>query len=89
MNRGFIRRMRNGRPWITIKTASSIDGNIALKDGSSKWITGESSRQKVHIMRAENDALLSGSEQSLQTTLPLPSGTLRESRRKGSSLTEG
>ena len=60
MNRGFIRRMRNGRPWITIKTASSIDGNIALKDGSSKWITGESSRQKVHIMRAENDALLSG-----------------------------
>ncbi|NLD06291.1 MAG: bifunctional diaminohydroxyphosphoribosylaminopyrimidine deaminase/5-amino-6-(5-phosphoribosylamino)uracil reductase RibD [Synergistaceae bacterium] len=61
INRGFIRRIRNGRPWITIKTAASLDGNIALKDGSSKWITGESSRQKVHMMRAENDALLTGS----------------------------
>lgn len=60
MNRGFIRRMRNGRPWVAIKIAASIDGNIALKDGASKWITGESSRQKVHMMRAENDALLSG-----------------------------
>lgn len=60
INRGFIRRMRNGRPWITIKIAASIDGNIALKNGASKWITSESSRQKVHMMRAENDALLSG-----------------------------
>lgn len=60
INRGFIRRMRNKRPWITIKIAASIDGNIALKNGTSKWITGESSRQKVHMMRAENDALLSG-----------------------------
>ena len=60
INRGFIRRMKNGRPWITIKTACSIDGNIALKDGSSKWITCEASRRKVHMMRAESDALLSG-----------------------------
>ncbi|HAH70050.1 MAG TPA: bifunctional diaminohydroxyphosphoribosylaminopyrimidine deaminase/5-amino-6-(5-phosphoribosylamino)uracil reductase RibD [Synergistaceae bacterium] len=60
INRGFIRRMKMGRPWITLKTACSLDGNIALKDGSSKWITGEASRRKVHMMRAESDALLSG-----------------------------
>ncbi len=61
INRGFIRRMKQGRPWITIKTASSIDGNISLKDGSSKWITSKASRQKTHLLRAESDALLTGS----------------------------
>ena len=60
INRGFIRRMNDGRPWVTLKTVGSLDGNIALKDGSSKWITGEASRRKVHMMRAESDALLSG-----------------------------
>lgn len=75
MNRGFIRRMRNGRPWITIKIAASIDGNIALKDGSSKWITSESSRQKVHMIRAENDALLSGAGTVLADD---PTFTVRE-----------
>ncbi|MEA4872782.1 MAG: bifunctional diaminohydroxyphosphoribosylaminopyrimidine deaminase/5-amino-6-(5-phosphoribosylamino)uracil reductase RibD [Synergistaceae bacterium] len=75
INRGFIRRMRNGRPWITIKIAASIDGNIALKDGSSKWITSESSRQKVHMIRAENDALLSGAGTVLADD---PTFTVRE-----------
>ncbi len=60
INRGFIRRMKQGRPWITIKTASSMDGNIALKDGSSKWITSKASRQKTHMLRAESDAILTG-----------------------------
>jgi diaminohydroxyphosphoribosylaminopyrimidine deaminase/5-amino-6-(5-phosphoribosylamino)uracil reductase len=60
MNRGFIRRMTLGRPWITVKIASSLDGDIALKDGSSRWVTGPESRAKVHMLRAENDALLTG-----------------------------
>ena len=60
INRGFLMRMKYGRPWVTLKTASSLDGNIALADGSSKWITGAESRAKVHMMRAENDAVLTG-----------------------------
>lgn len=60
LNRGFIRSMRLKRPWVTLKIAASLDGNIALKDGSSKWITGPESREKVHILRSENDAVLTG-----------------------------
>ena len=60
LNRGFIRRMRNGRPWVTIKSGASLDGNISLADGSSKWITNELSREKVHMLRAECDAVLTG-----------------------------
>ena len=60
MNRGFIRRMTLGRPWTTVKIASSLDGDIALRDGSSKWVTGPEARTKVHLLRAQNDALLTG-----------------------------
>ncbi len=79
INRGFIRRMKNGRPWITLKTACSIDGNIALSDGSSKWITSESSRRKVHMMRAESDAVLTGAGTVLADD---PSFTVRDAEGK-------
>lgn len=61
MNRGFIRRMREGRPWVTLKAASSLDGKTALENGESKWITGEEARVAVHLMRAESDVVLTGS----------------------------
>ncbi|MGI6443329.1 MAG: bifunctional diaminohydroxyphosphoribosylaminopyrimidine deaminase/5-amino-6-(5-phosphoribosylamino)uracil reductase RibD [Synergistaceae bacterium] len=60
LNRGFLRSIKLKRPWVTIKVAMSIDGKIALSDGSSKWITTATSRQKVHILRSENDAILTG-----------------------------
>ena len=60
MNRGFIRRMTHGRPWVTLKIAASLDGKIALENGESKWITGPESRSMVHAMRAESDAVLTG-----------------------------
>ena len=60
MNRGFIRRMTQGRPWVTLKIAASLDGKIALENGESKWITGPESRSMVHAMRAESDAVLTG-----------------------------
>ncbi len=60
MNRGFIRRMTLGRPWVTLKAAASLDGKIALENGESKWITGPDSRAAVHAMRAESDAVLTG-----------------------------
>lgn len=60
INRGFIFRIRENRPYVTLKIASSLDGRTALEDGSSKWITGKESRQKVHALRAANDAVLTG-----------------------------
>lgn len=59
-NRGFIRRMTLGRPWVTLKAAASLDGKIALENGESKWITGPESRALVHAMRAGSDAVLTG-----------------------------
>ena len=60
LNRGFIKRVTEGRPWVTIKSAVSMDGNIALENGESKWITGPEARRKAHSMRAANDVVLIG-----------------------------
>lgn len=48
------------RPLITLKCATSLDGRIALADGSSQWITGEKSRQQVHRLRATSDGVATG-----------------------------
>ena len=61
INRGFLMRMKAGRPWVTVKCAASLDGKIALASGESKWITCAESRAKVHAMRAEADAVVTGS----------------------------
>lgn len=60
LNRGFVKRVAEGRPWVTVKAAVSLDGNIALESGESKWITGPVARRKAHLMRAENDVVLVG-----------------------------
>ncbi len=57
---GFLTRMRHGRPRVTLKLATSLDGCIALADGSSQWITGETARAHVHAHRARHDAILVG-----------------------------
>ena len=60
INREFIFRVRHGRPWGILKWAMSIDGRIALPNGSSKWITGKSSRNNVHQIRSKCDAIIVG-----------------------------
>ncbi len=57
---GFLTRQRLGRPWVTLKLAMSLDGCIALADGTSQWITGEVARAHVHAARAQHDAILVG-----------------------------
>jgi diaminohydroxyphosphoribosylaminopyrimidine deaminase/5-amino-6-(5-phosphoribosylamino)uracil reductase len=57
---GFLTRQRHGRPWVTLKLATSLDGCIALADGTSQWITGEAARAHVHAQRARHDAILVG-----------------------------
>lgn len=61
LNRGFIKRMRTGKPWVTVKLAASLDGKTALKNGLSQWITGPQARQDVQRHRARSCAILSGS----------------------------
>lgn len=60
LNEGFLTRIRQGRPMVTLKLAASLDGRIALASGESRWITGADSRRRVHLMRAEHDAILLG-----------------------------
>lgn len=57
---GFLTRQAHGRPYVTLKLAQSLDGCIALADGTSQWITGEEARAHCHAMRARNEAILVG-----------------------------
>lgn len=57
---GYLIQRREGRPHITLKLALSLDGKIALADGTSKWITGEQARAHTHRERAAVDAILVG-----------------------------
>ena len=58
--RGYLTRAEQDRPYVTLKLAMSMDGCIALADGTSQWITGEIARAHVHAHRARNDAILVG-----------------------------
>jgi diaminohydroxyphosphoribosylaminopyrimidine deaminase / 5-amino-6-(5-phosphoribosylamino)uracil reductase len=57
---GFVSRQRFGRPHVTLKLATSLDGCIALADGSSRWITGEAARAHAHLERSRHEAILVG-----------------------------
>ena len=57
---GYLMLRRKGRPEVTLKLATSLDGCIALADGTSRWITGEAARAHGHAMRAQADAILIG-----------------------------
>src|SRR5512139_116356 len=61
LNPGFVSRMTRQRPWVRLKTASTLDGKTALANGTSQWITGEASRADVQKLRARACAILTGS----------------------------
>ena len=60
LNLGFEKRMRFGRPRVTVKVAASLDGRVALASGESQWITGEAARADVQRMRAASSAVMTG-----------------------------
>lgn len=64
-HRGFISVCERGRPYVTLKLATSLDGRIALRNGESRWITSSRARAFVHRLRQETDAILVGSETAL------------------------
>lgn len=60
LNAGFMSRMRIGRPWVRVKSAISLDGRSALRNGQSQWITNDASRKDVQRWRARSSAILTG-----------------------------
>ncbi|MEM8592800.1 MAG: bifunctional diaminohydroxyphosphoribosylaminopyrimidine deaminase/5-amino-6-(5-phosphoribosylamino)uracil reductase RibD [Pseudomonadota bacterium] len=59
-HQGFLKRINEGRPALSLKLATSFDGRIATATGESQWITGPEARRAVHAARARHDAVLVG-----------------------------
>ena len=60
LQRGFLTRVTQGRPMLTLKLAASFDGRIATASGESQWITGADARRHVHALRLSHDAVMVG-----------------------------
>lgn len=80
LNEVFFTYITKKRPFVTSKTAMTLDGKVATQTGSSRWITGEAARLDVHRMRHEHDAILVGvgtviaDDPQLTTRLPEEKG---------------
>ncbi|MFD1777261.1 bifunctional diaminohydroxyphosphoribosylaminopyrimidine deaminase/5-amino-6-(5-phosphoribosylamino)uracil reductase RibD [Fredinandcohnia salidurans] len=79
LNAVFFHYLDKKRPYVTLKSATTLDGKIATVTGESKWITGEAARQDVHLYRSIHDAILVGVNTVLMDnpslTTRLPNGT--------------
>lgn len=60
LNAGFLSRIERGRPWLTLKLATTLDGRIATRHGESRWISCPQARLHAHLLRAQSDAILVG-----------------------------
>jgi diaminohydroxyphosphoribosylaminopyrimidine deaminase/5-amino-6-(5-phosphoribosylamino)uracil reductase len=60
LNAGFLKRVRQGRPWVRIKLAQSLDGRTALRNGQSQWISCEAARRDVQRWRAASSCIMTG-----------------------------
>lgn len=60
--RGFISVQTKGRPWVIAKTAMSLDGKISRPNGEGQWLSNEQSRERVHLLRGEVDAIVTSGE---------------------------
>lgn len=103
-NRTWLHSAREGRPFVTLKTATTLDGRVAAADGSSRWITGAEARADAHRLRSRCGAVMVGSGTALidepQLTVRDESGRLvgeqplrvvvgHRAPRLGSHLTDG
>lgn len=60
LNPGFLKRMREGLPYVRVKLAMSMDGRTAMESGESQWITDSAARLDVQRLRAQSDAIVTG-----------------------------
>jgi len=79
-NEAYLKHVRTGLPFVTWKMAASLDGKVASRDGTSRWITGEAARADVHRLRAASDAILVGAGTALVDD---PSLTVRDPGYRG------
>ncbi len=79
-NEAYVKHVRTGLPFVTWKMAASLDGKVASRDGTSRWITGEAARRDVHRLRAWSDAIVVGAGTALADD---PSLTVRDPDYRG------
>jgi diaminohydroxyphosphoribosylaminopyrimidine deaminase/5-amino-6-(5-phosphoribosylamino)uracil reductase len=80
LNEAFEHAVTTGLPLVTLKMAATLDGKVAARDGSSRWITGEAARADVHRLRAGADAIVIGAGTALADD---PSLTVRDASYAG------
>ena len=56
----YLWHRTTGRPYVVAKVASTLDGVVAMADGTSQWITGDAARRDAHVLRAQSQAVLVG-----------------------------
>ncbi|MEQ7920618.1 bifunctional diaminohydroxyphosphoribosylaminopyrimidine deaminase/5-amino-6-(5-phosphoribosylamino)uracil reductase RibD [Xanthomonas sp. WHRI 1810A] len=62
INKGFLKRMEHGLPYVRVKMAMSLDGRTSMASGESKWITGPDARSAVQRLRAQSSVVLTGAD---------------------------
>ena len=81
LNKKYLTRFEKKRPWVIAKWAMTLDGKIASRTGSSRWVSSEASRHKVHQLREQADAIMIGSRTALlddpELTVRLPEKAVR------------
>jgi diaminohydroxyphosphoribosylaminopyrimidine deaminase/5-amino-6-(5-phosphoribosylamino)uracil reductase len=82
LNEVFVKYIQTGMPFVTLKSALSLDGKIATSTGKSQWITGPEARERVHRMRDQVDAILVGAGTVLKDN---PRLTTRLKKGRGSN----
>src|SRR5476649_2656060 len=65
LNKGFLKRMEHGLPYVRVKLAMSLDGRTAMESGESQWITGPEARSAVQRLRAQASVVLTGADSVL------------------------
>jgi diaminohydroxyphosphoribosylaminopyrimidine deaminase/5-amino-6-(5-phosphoribosylamino)uracil reductase len=74
--RPWLHAVRTGRPYVTLKLATSLDGRVAAADGTSRWITGPQARAHAHTVRAQVDAIAVGTGTALTDDPSLTARTI-------------